>query len=380
MSEGIARAAMFAFGIVMAIVGAAVPALSERLAFTLADVGRLFLVMNVAMLAASLVVGLVVDRFGFRLPLAAGAWSVAAGVGLMASAGTYGLLLPAVACLGLGGGALNGSANTLVADLHDEPRRKASALNRLGVFFGFGALVLPFSLGALTSTFGFAGLLQATAAACVALGLAATLARLPAPKQQQGWPLAHVPAVVREPVVLALAALLFFQSGNEFVLGGFTATYLTRELGATAATASYGLAAFWAAIMGVRVVLGQVLTRVSPSAVVTACAVLSAGAALFTAWAPTLAAGIAGIVLTGLALGGIFPTVLSVAGARFPERSGTVFGVLFAVALTGGIVMPWIAGHLADAAGLRWILALAAANFAAVAALSRVPRTGARHC
>ena len=43
-----------------------------------------------------------------------------------------------------------------------------------------------------------------------------------------------------------LAALLFFQSGNEFVLGGYLATFLTRELTASPATASYCLAGYWA--------------------------------------------------------------------------------------------------------------------------------------
>jgi len=47
-----------------------------------------------------------------------------------------------------------------------------------------------------------------------------------------------------------------------------------------------------------------------------------------------------------------------------------VFGILFTVALSGGMLMPWVAGHLAEAAGLRAVFVLAAANFAAIAVLT----------
>ncbi len=36
---------------------------------------------------------------------------------------------------------------------------------------------------------------------------------------------------LRDPLVLLLGLLLFFQSGNEFILGGYTTTFLTREIG-----------------------------------------------------------------------------------------------------------------------------------------------------
>jgi fucose permease len=51
-----------------------------------------------------------------------------------------------------------------------------------------------------------------------------------------------------------------------------------------------------------------------------------------------------------------------------------VFGILFTMALTGGMTIPWIAGHLADAAGVRAVFGLAAANFVAVALLSMAAR------
>ncbi len=144
--DAIAWAGMFAFGIVMALLGATLPVLTGRLSLGLGDIGTLFLAMNAAMLAASLLVGPVMDRFGMKGPLTFGAAVVAGALVTIAAASRWGQLLPAVVCLGFGGGVLNAGTNTLVADVHDDPETKASALNLLGVFFGFGALFLPFTI------------------------------------------------------------------------------------------------------------------------------------------------------------------------------------------------------------------------------------------
>lgn len=372
--ERLAQAGLFVFGIVMALVGAVVPALSERLSLTLGEVGTLFFVMNFAMLVASLVLGLVMDRFGLKAPLAIGSALVAVGLAMIGGADRFAVLLGAVTCLGLGGGSVNGSANTLAADLYDDPRRKAAALNLLGVFFGFGALFLPFGLGALTSVFGMAGVLYVAAAPCVLVAIAAVILVFPAPKQRHGFPLAEMPRFVRMPLVLAFGFLLFFESGNEFALGGYISTFLARDLGLSVAAASYCLAAYWAAIMVVRMVLSRLLLRTSAAAVVIASAGGAAACALLIAVAPNAPVAIAAAVLTGLALGGVFPTVLGMAAARFEEHSGTVFGILFTIGLCGGMTIPWIAGQLAEAAGLRAAFALVAANFVAVALLGSVAR------
>ena len=90
-------------------------------------------------------------------------------------------------------------------------------------------------------------------------------------------------------------------------------------------------------------------------------------ALLVTATAPYLA--VAGVVLLGAALAGIFPAVLGVAGSRYPAHSGTVFGILFTMALSGGMTLPWVTGQAAAAWGLRPALGLVVLQFLAVVAL-----------
>src|SRR4051812_23716718 len=84
--NGTADAGIFVFGIVMALLGAILPAMAGRLDFEVADIGTLFVVMNGAMLGASLVLGLAMDRFGMKAPIAVGALLVTAALLIAARA------------------------------------------------------------------------------------------------------------------------------------------------------------------------------------------------------------------------------------------------------------------------------------------------------
>ena len=370
--NAVACAGMFVFGIVMALLGAVLPPLGERLRFGVADIGTLFLAMNFGMLVCSLVVGVAMDRFGTKPPMVAGPLLVSGALLIFSRAGVFDELIPAAAMLGVGGGALNAASNTLVAGLHEDASRKSAALNLLGVFFGIGALVLPFGIGALMSTLGIDLLLRIAAGLCALVTVLALPQRFPAGAAVQSR--GELSAFIGAPLVLAMAFLLFFQSGVEFTLGGYVSTYLVRQMGASITAASWTLAGYWAAIMAARVFLSRLLLRTNPHVTVLSCAVGAAAGAAITAAAPGFPAASAGIVITGLSLAGIYPTVLGIAGTHYESNAGTVFGILFTIALTGGMVMPWEAGRLAEGAGLRGVFVLVAGAFAAIAALSIVVR------
>jgi fucose permease len=374
--SGAAFAGMFVFGMVVALLGAILPELSRRIPLGPGGIGGLFLRMNAAMLACSLLIGLAMDRFGLKPPMAFGPLLVAAALGLIARAANDADLTPALLLLGVGGGALNGATNTLIADLHADEKRKASALNLLGVFFGVGALTLPFASGALMAAFGIERLLSSTALLCAAAGVFSLALRFPEPKQRHALPVGEMPRFLKSPLVLVMACLLFFQSGIEFTMGGYISTYLTQDLGAAQDTGAYVLAAYWAALMASRVALSRIVLRIGPHRVLLTSALLAAAGSALTAVAPSLAIAASGILLAGAALAGVYPTVLALAGNHFSRHSGTVFGILFTVALVGGMVFPWLAGQLAAAYTLRAVFALVAAGFVAelllAAALARV--------
>lgn len=344
-------AAMFVFGVVMAMLGAVLPLISERV--NLAQAGNLFLAMNLAMLVTSLTLGPLMDRFGMKAPLLGGVLLVAGSLAAMAGAGSYGALLGSVALLGIGGGALNGGSNTLIADLHVDPAEKNAALNLLGVPFGFGALFLPFVIGSLLKALGLAFILRATAGLCVLAALYFTVVRFPMPKHAGGLAWSQAGRFVRNPLVLAFGFLLFFESGNEFTMGGYTSSFLTRELHIPVEHASYLLAIYWGAIMAARIGLSRLLLKSRGEKVIGWSAIAAASGIALMLAAPSAPVAAIALAFVGSGFASIFPTTLGLAGSRFQAFSGTVFGILFAIALSGGMTLPWAVGQVSQRFGLR---------------------------
>jgi len=361
-----AYAGMFGFGIVMALLGAVLPVLARRLQFDLSHAGELFLVMNAAMLVTTLGLGPVVDRFGHKLPLVIAPLFVAGALALISRVTTFEGLVIALVFLGIGGGALNQVTNTLIADLYEDVRKKRAELNVLGIFFGFGALFVPFTIGSLLSYLDLGKILYLA----MALSLIPTVLSIPfvfpAPHQREGVALTDVGRLVRQPLVLTFSFLLFFESGNEFILGGYITTYLTRDLRATISVASYLLAGYWGALMLGRVILSRATLHRSAGSVILASALaVAASMTLLLTVRSILIAGIS-VILLGFSIAMIFPTVLGLAGSSYPSHSGTVFGILIGLALAGGMTLPWLVGKFSEGWGIRTGLFVVVVNALAV--------------
>ena len=364
-----AWAGMFVFGIVMAILGAILPSLFDRIGFGAAAAGTLFLTMNFAMLVTTVFFGPLVDRFGFKSLLAVSALLVALAFLLLSRASSYGLILGAAVVLGLGGGALNGGTNALTSDLH-EGEERGSALNVLGIFFGFGALSIPFLIGALRERLGVPAILLIATAISLVPFIIYTVLPFPRAKQAQGFPLKEAASIARSPLLWLAAFILFFHSGNEFTVGGWISTYLQKTHGLGADAAALVLAGYWAAIMSGRLVASRLIRRVRNETLILASAALALAAAVLMALAPSGAAAAAGALLIGLGFAAIYPTTLAVVGGRFAALSGTAFSVAIAVGLAGGMLSPWLAGRIAEASSLRQGLAIPIVNCAMIIVLT----------
>ncbi len=363
-----AWAGIFVFGIVMAILGAILPSLFERIGFGAGAAGNLFLTMNFAMLVTTLFFGPLVDRFGFKAVLAVSALLVAAAFFLLSRASTYGLVLGAAVILGLGGGGLNGGTNALTSDLH-EGEKRGSALNVLGIFFGFGALSVPFLIGALREVLGVPRILGFAAALSLVPFLVYVILRFPRAKHAQGFPIKAAAGIARQPLLWLTAFILFFQSANEFTVGGWISTYLQTAFGVGAGAAALVLAAYWAAVMSGRLFSSRLVRKVGNETLILWSAVLALASALLMALAPSGAAAGAGAVLIGFGFAAIYPTTLAIVGARFAAFTGTAFSVVIAVGLVGGMLAPWLAGKIAEASSLRRGLVIPVVNCAMIIVL-----------
>jgi FHS family glucose/mannose:H+ symporter-like MFS transporter len=366
-----ACAGIFVFGIVMAMLGAILPSLFAKIQFGKSQAGNLFFIMNLAMLVMSVIFGPVVDRFGYRAFLMICSLLVALAFFLFSQASMYSWLVAAALVLGFGGGGLNGGANALASDLY--PERRSAALNLIGIFFGFGALSIPFLIGTLLGSLGLKTILIiAVLLSLIPFGLFLLL-RFPEAKHAQGFPLAQAAQVIRQPLLWLCGFLLFFESGNEFTVGGWLATFLNETFHFPAMAAALVLAGYWAGMMVGRLLVSLKLVKIMKNeTLILASAFLSLAAALLIFFSPSGPLAALGIVLIGLGFAAIYPTTLAVVGGAFPAFSGTAFSVIFVVALAGGMTAPWLVGQIAAASSIRRGLIIPVINCAMIIVLQLV--------
>lgn len=344
---------LLTFGVVLTTLGSVLPSLVTRFGIDKAEAGALLALMSFGIIAGSIVMGPVVDRRGYRDMLAISMALIALGLEGIAVAPSLAVLRVAILAIGFGGGIVNGGTNALVADIHTED--KNAKLMLLGVFFGVGAVGVPFALGVLSSsTFFTPARILAIIGALVIVPIVITLlAVFPAPKQPQGVPLAAVGKLLREPFLLFMGLLAFLESGVEITVGGWTATFFKEELALTDARALGYLALYWTGMTVARLVIGTVFSRRSPLAIVFSCIAIALVGSLLLLGTHVVALAALGVFLLGVGFSATFPTLLGFVGERYAGLSGTAFSIIIVMALMGGMALPWTTGVLGTTYGLR---------------------------
>jgi len=339
------------FGIVLTTLGAVLPSVMERFGIDKAAAGGLLLLLTFGILAGALVFGPVVDWRGYKAILLGATALIVAGLEGIAFAPSMGWMRLAVFLVGFGGGIINGGANTLVSDVSGEER--GPRLNLLGVFFGVGAMGVPFALAILTGRFSNPSLI-AGVGALVLVPLAVIAAtHFPPPKQAQGFPIAAAGRLIRDPMMLLMGLMLFLQSGMEITVGGWTSTFVKEELEVTEQSGLYLLSLYWTGMMLARFAVGTVLSGVPPFRILFPSLAVSLSGAATLLITDNVPAAALGVFLLGAGFAAVFPTMLGFIGTRYASLSGTAFSAAIAMALAGGMTLPYTTGVLGERFGMR---------------------------
>lgn len=347
----IACLGMVSFGVVLTTLGASLPVVIERFGIDKTEAGALLALVSLGVLAGSMSFGPIADRRGYKGMLLVAFAAIVVGLEAVALAQTLTMLRVALLVIGVAGGMVNGGVNALVADVSG--RERDAALTFVGAFFGVGAAGVPLLLATLSDALPFAGILAASGAfVCVPLIVTAR-AKFPDSKQPHGFPLVEARRLLRDPLLLLIGALLFLESGVETMTGGWTPTFFVDELGVPLRRAPMFLAIFWSGLLLGRLALSVVLRSVRASRVViVSIAGATAGSMLLIASRSVTVGGI-GVFMMGAGFAATFPVMFGVVGERFAHLSGTALGVVMAMALTGGMLLPYVTGVVASANGLR---------------------------
>ena len=350
-----ACAGMLLFGIVFLSLGSVNNMLAERFQLDNNAIGTLTALLPFGILAGSLLFGPVVDRFGYRWMLVAAGLVVGAGLEGLAFADREGLIQFFVFLIGFGGGVLNGATNALAADV--SPGARGARLSLLGVFFGIGAMTMPGTLALLSRHFPLSTIVSAIGLVTLVPVAWFLLIRFPPPKQRdEPYSLGRSFALLKDPVFLLAGLALAVQSGMEGMSNDWMTRYFKHVTLAGQAVEEWrtqlGLLAVTGAMVGTRLVLSRLLTRVPSQTVLFASIAVTAIGALTLMQAPGYAVSLAAALCLGAGLAAAFPVVLSYIGDLYPARSGAAFSTLFFIALIGNMSINKTFGALAQVHGV----------------------------
>ncbi len=342
---------MLLFGITMTTLGPILPKIMLQFGIDKANAGALFSLMSLGILLGSLIFGPLVDRYGYKELLIVCSIFVLAGLEGIALTPSLGWLKVAVFVFGFGGGIINGGTNALVSDISEEGRSAGLAL--LGVFFGIGAFSVPLVLGLLLDHFFYRTIIAGVGVIVLIPLVFFVFIRFPEAKQKQGFPIRKGAGLLKEVTLLLFGLILFLESGMEITAGGWTTTFFNEELAMSANKAVYFQSLFWVGMMLARLLLGTTLKNSRPSRLLYLFIGLALTGSILLLVGKNLILAAAGIFIIGAGFAAVFPLVLGYVGDLYPQLSGTAFSIVLVMALTGGMILPWLAGVLGDAYGLR---------------------------
>jgi MFS transporter, FHS family, glucose/mannose:H+ symporter len=355
-----ACAGMFLFGICLITLGSVAALLMEKLKLDELSAGTLFSILPLGILTGSLFFGPIADKYGYRILLSVCCVFMFAGFEGIAYSPSTGILKIFIFLFGIGGGAINGSTNSLVADISDKD--KGADLSLLGVFFGIGALGMPLISGILDEYYSFETILSSVGILTLLTGIVFLFIRFPPPKQTQGFPLKQGIKLINDKLLLLIALFLFFQSGFEGIINNWTTTYLIKQHSIQQSNALFGLSAFVAGMIMMRLLNGSVLRSVSVKKILASSFIMILIGLTILKVCSYFGLSLSGLVLLGAGLASGFPVMLGFVGNRYPEISGTAFSLVLSVALLGNTLINYGMGIVAQNFGNQHLITFAYAE------------------
>lgn len=366
MEKIVALLCVFGLGMCFSLLGSISVKLMPRLKIDQGKFGSLISAFMFTCLIASLIMGVVVDKIGYKPVAIFGFLATAVCIFMLARGKTYGMALWPCLLLGFGAMALNTAGNTLIPVVLFGGENPAAASNLGNVFFGLGLFVTPLIVSFLFRKTTYENAISALAVIAVVPVILALIAKYP--QVPAGFAISDAVGLLKEPAVLVAALALFCYISLESSFCNWLPPYskeiISRDLsnldGAVVdATSQQMLSAFAVAMMAGRLIssqIGNITTYggwyVGGAALIAGLIILAMGKS-GAIWTSALAA------CAGFFFAPCFPTIVGVTFAKFsPEIYGSVFGIIFAVGLLGAVIIPKAIGNLAKGSSIQKSLKL----------------------
>lgn len=313
---------------------------------------------SVTNLWGGVVAGVVLDRWGRRLPLAVGLLWAGLGVLLYGYVSTPVALLWARAFHGLGGSILVPAVFTIAADTLPQEGR-ARGIGRIGATIGLAAIFGPAYGGMVSSMWGLNALFGSVFVLMAAASLL-TLTRLPETIPQEAGSAGDRPGFppLRGRLLIASGAGFF----NAASLGAVTLLFpLQMEAAGHPSSQTGLLISFFSLVAVITMFVGGKRRGAGRINILSGLVAIAAGLSML-ALGVSLPAAAVGMAVFGLGFGMVYPVANTwVAESVEPKQRGRAFGVFYAFYSLAMIVAPVMAGALQQRVGTAAVYLLFAA-------------------
>ena len=340
------------------MLGTAWPSMRATFGVPVSGLGLVLLITTAGSVLVTAFVGPLIRRLGVPTLLAvAGSLAALGYTGFAVAPGLW-LVLGVSVLLGVSAGMMDAGLNTAVA-LTGRQR----LLNLLHGAYGVGTAIGPLVVTAaiLTGSWRPAYVIQVSLDLLLAVlwlrhrrrdrGQAAVTASRESagePHPVAGWSRRRYGGVV-----IAGMGVFFVYTGLEVGAGQWEASFCRGHLNLSPGATGLAVFGYWGALTAVRIGLALLPRPVPPHAVVRWGNVIAVLAAAAVWWQPDTAVAVAGFVLLGGALAGVFPALIALTPVRLGERRAhNVISWQVGSAAAGGAGISALIGLLIGATSL----------------------------
>jgi len=331
--------AFFVFGFTDNLKGPTLPAMLAELHFDYGVGGNIFFGEYLGFLIATLITGILADKFGLKTVMLMAGVALVIGVSGYSGFDSAFPLWISLFIVGMGLGALELGPNAIIVNLHHE--RKGLFLNLMSVLHGLGSMVAPlFASWLFTLDISWRTVYRWDLPLIAFFILIFLFLRFPKSEEQTRLDFREIPRVAFKGQLplfhIAIAAYVAAEIG----MASWLVTFLQQARGQDVTASNQALSLFFALLMLGRFIGGFVVHRIGylrSILIATLGAIVSVVIGLF---------GTGNLVyflpVTGFFFSIIFPTITAAASDLRTEKINTVLGVLFTFAGLGGLIGPWL--------------------------------------
>ncbi|MBI5953622.1 MAG: MFS transporter [Chloroflexi bacterium] len=332
--------AFFVFGFTDNLKGPTLPAMLTNLNFDDGTGGNIFFGEYLGFLIATLITGILADRFGLKSVILLAGLCLGIGVSGYSASSSASLLFISIFIVGMGLGSLELGPNAIIVSLYHE--RKGLYLNLMSVMHGMGSFLAPLFAGWLLSRDVSWRAIYRWDLLLVALFMIIFLfLRFPKAEEKSQIDFRHIPQIALKGDLPWFYLAICFYVAAEIGIGQWLVKFLQDVRNVNVINSSQALSLFFAMIMVGRFIGGFFVQRVGylrSILFVSVSGILCIVLGLLVPGTSFL------LPFTGLFFSIVFPTITAAVSDKHTENGNTILGVLFTFAGVGGMIGPWLIG------------------------------------